>query len=81
MAVRLIATILGLAAAGALASAGDTVTIDFTVLRAIDVEVAILGADGHVVRHVAAGVLGGEEPAARTPEGGTRAGARMGRQR
>ncbi|MGB2820110.1 MAG: hypothetical protein WBF17_03955, partial [Phycisphaerae bacterium] len=37
-------------------------TIEFAVSAATDVEVAILGADGKVVRHLAAGVLGGETP-------------------
>lgn len=42
--------------------AGDTVRIAFAVSAPTDVEVAVLGADGKVVRHLAAGVLGGESP-------------------
>ena len=40
--------------------AGDKVKIEFAVDRPTDVEVAVLGADGKVVRHLAAGVLGGK---------------------
>ena len=39
--------------------AGDKTKIEFAVDRSTDVEVAVLGADGKVVRHLAAGVLGG----------------------
>jgi len=39
---------------------GDRVTIAFTASAPTDVEVAVLGADGKVVRHLAAGVLGGK---------------------
>jgi len=42
--------------------AGETVKVAFTVSAPTDVEVAVLGADGKVVRHLAAGVLGGEKP-------------------
>ena len=38
---------------------GDKVKIAFTVSAPTDVEVAVLAADGKVVRHLAAGVLGG----------------------
>jgi DNA-binding beta-propeller fold protein YncE len=41
---------------------GDTVRIDFAVSGPTDVEVAILDAQGEVIRHLAAGVLGGENP-------------------
>ena len=40
--------------------AGDRLTISFTVSKATDVEVAVLNAKGEVVRHLAAGVLGGK---------------------
>jgi len=46
---------------------GDTVTVSFTVSAATDVEVAILDAKGHVVRHLAAGVLGENPPAPLKP--------------
>jgi len=42
--------------------AGDKVKIAFTLAAPTDVEVAVLGADGKVVRHLAAGVLGGANP-------------------
>ena len=41
---------------------GVRVKIAFTVAAPTDVEVAVLGADGKVVRHLAAGVLGGNSP-------------------
>jgi len=41
---------------------GDSVTVSFAVDRTTDVEVAILDAKGKVVRHLAAGVLGGKTP-------------------
>jgi DNA-binding beta-propeller fold protein YncE len=37
-------------------------TVEFTVSRPADVEVAVLDAGGQVVRHLAAGVLGGPKP-------------------
>jgi len=40
---------------------GDKVTIRFTLSAPTDVEVALLDADGDVVRHLGAGVLGGEK--------------------
>ena len=40
--------------------AGDKVTITFAVDKATDIEVAILDAKGKVVRHLAAGVVGGK---------------------
>ena len=42
--------------------AGDKVKISFTVSAPTDVEVAVLDAKGKVVRHLAAGVLGGKTP-------------------
>jgi len=44
------------------APAGTGATITFTVGARTDIEVAVLGAKGEVVRHLAAGVLGGEKP-------------------
>lgn len=44
------------------ARAGDKVKIEFAVTRDTDVEVAILGPDGKLVRHLAAGALGGQKP-------------------
>jgi len=41
---------------------GDKVKISFTVSAPTDVEVAVLASDGKVVRHLAAGVLGGAKP-------------------
>ena len=41
---------------------GENVKITFAVAGPTDVEVAILNADGRVVRHLAAGVLGGQTP-------------------
>src|SRR5262245_13174332 len=41
---------------------GDKTTISFAVSEAADVEVAVLDADGNVVRHLAAGVLGAKNP-------------------
>ncbi len=41
--------------------AGDKVTVSFAVSAKTDVEVAVLDARGEVVRHLAAGVLGGEK--------------------
>jgi len=43
--------------------AGGKTKISFEVSRATDVEVAVLDADGKVVRHLAAGVLGPKAPA------------------
>jgi len=40
---------------------GDKVKIAFAVAAPTDVEVAVLGADGKVVRHLAAGALGAKE--------------------
>jgi hypothetical protein len=40
----------------------DATTITFTVSAATDVEVAVLDAKGNIVRHLAAGVLGGKNP-------------------
>lgn len=41
---------------------GDKVTIKFAVSEKTDVEVAILNGEGNVVRHLAAGLLGGLTP-------------------
>jgi hypothetical protein len=41
---------------------GDKVRIAFGVASATDVEVSVLDAQGRVVRHLAAGLLGGEKP-------------------
>ncbi len=41
---------------------GDKVKVAFTLAAPTDVEVAVLGADGKVVRHLAAGVLGAKNP-------------------
>ncbi len=46
----------------AAAKAGDGTKITFTLSAPADVEVAVLGADGKVVRHLAAGVLGAKNP-------------------
>src|SRR6516165_4962300 len=43
-------------------AAGKGFKIAFEVSASTDVEVAVLGADGKVVRHLAAGVLGGKIP-------------------
>ena len=43
------------------AKAGEGATIAFAVSEKTDVEVAVIGANGDVVRHLAAGVLGGEK--------------------
>src|SRR6516165_4369174 len=43
-------------------AAGKGFKIAFVVSAPTDVEVAVLGADGKVVRHLAAGVLGGTIP-------------------
>ena len=40
---------------------GEQVTITFTLSQAADVEVAVLDAEGRIVRHLAAEVLGGEK--------------------
>lgn len=42
--------------------AGSAATITFALASPNDVEVAVLAADGKVVRHLAAGVLGGANP-------------------
>ncbi len=46
----------------AVTRAGDTVTISFETRSFCDVAVAIEGADGRIVRHLAAGVLGPNAP-------------------
>ncbi len=42
--------------------AGDKVMISFSLSVPTDIEVAVLAADGSVIRHLAAGVLGGKNP-------------------
>src|SRR5436309_6549898 len=42
--------------------AGEQLTLTFAVSRSADVEIAVLDARGRVVRHLAAGVLGGKNP-------------------
>jgi sugar lactone lactonase YvrE len=44
------------------AKAGDRVKISFALSAPTDVEVAVVSADGKVVRHLAAGMLGGKNP-------------------
>jgi DNA-binding beta-propeller fold protein YncE len=44
------------------AKAGEKTEISFAVSAPTDVEVAVLSADGKVVRHLAAGALGGKNP-------------------
>lgn len=41
---------------------GDGFRINFELTRSMDVEVALLDAKGNIVRHLAAGVLGGKNP-------------------
>lgn len=41
---------------------GDAVAVTFVLAAPSDVEVAVLNAEGKVVRHLAAGVLGGKNP-------------------
>jgi len=41
---------------------GDQTKIAFAVSAPTDVEVAVLGTDGRIARHLAAGVLGGKKP-------------------
>ena len=49
--------------------AGDGAVVKFAVSTGTDVEVAVLGKDGTVIRHLAAGVLGGNQrsPSSRMP--------------
>ena len=54
---------VGFASKPAAERTGGGVTIRFAVQAATDVEVAVLDARGKVVRHLAAGVLGGNAPA------------------
>ncbi|MCG3178383.1 MAG: hypothetical protein BIFFINMI_00710 [Phycisphaerae bacterium] len=53
---------IALTAGPIVARSGQAATISFTVSGPTDVEVAILDGKGAVVRHLAAGVLGGSEP-------------------
>src|SRR6185503_19544796 len=41
---------------------GDKVVVSFAISAKSDVEVAILDAKGEPIKHLAAGVLGGEKP-------------------
>ena len=50
------------AAAPTVKRAGDAAVVTFAISKSADVEVAILDAKGRVVRHLAAGVLGGKNP-------------------
>ena len=50
----------GFSARPAIKKAGDKTTLSFTASAPTDVEVAVLDAGGRIVRHLAAGVLGGE---------------------
>ena len=74
--MRIITTVMSLVLAGTLALAAEVefkvaptatradgkVVVSFELSRPADVEVAIVDAKGKVVRHVAAGVLGGKNP-------------------
>ena len=60
---------------------GESVRISFSVNAATDVEVAILHGDGKVVRHLAAGVLGGKNPPPRAIASRPLAGIDLGWQR
>ncbi|HOX07375.1 MAG TPA: hypothetical protein PK280_13315 [Planctomycetota bacterium] len=53
---------VGFATKPTAAKAGENVKIDFALSAPADVEVAVLGADGKIVRHLAAGVLGAKNP-------------------
>ena len=44
------------------AKSGSNATFSFGVAKSTDVEVSVLNAKGGIVRHLAAGVLGGEKP-------------------
>ncbi|MSU77416.1 MAG: hypothetical protein EXS16_04885 [Gemmataceae bacterium] len=44
------------------AGMGEKITLSFAVTEAIDVEIAVLDGKGRIVRHLAAGVLGGKNP-------------------
>ena len=59
-----------LAAAPRAVRDGQKVVITFAVSRPTDVEVAVLDQRGKVVRHLAAGVVGGRAPAAAPLKGG-----------
>ncbi len=50
------------ASAPAVSKSGDGASITFALSKPTDVEVSVLNAKGGVVRHLAAGVLGGEKP-------------------
>ena len=74
--MRLVVAVLAILILGPLATSGEVsftakpvatrdggkVKIAFAVSAPTDVEVAVLGADGKVVRHLAAGVLGAKSP-------------------
>jgi hypothetical protein len=60
----------GLSGKPAASKAGDKVKVSFTVAAKTDVEVAILDSKGKVIRHLAAGVLGGKQPPPRPLKAG-----------
>src|SRR6185503_7986358 len=53
---------VGFAQPPSAARKGDRTLVSFALDKNADVEVAVLNADGDVVRHLAAGVLGGKNP-------------------
>src|SRR6185295_6762138 len=53
---------LGFAQAPTVSRKGDRTILTFALTKNSDVEVAVLNAAGDVVRHLAAGVLGGKNP-------------------
>ncbi|MBL8025168.1 MAG: T9SS type A sorting domain-containing protein [Fibrobacteres bacterium] len=59
LAVAINASLLGPVS---LTNNGASITISFSVSAMTDVEVAVIGTDGKVLRHLAAGVLGGSYP-------------------
>jgi NHL repeat len=60
LATRITAGEAGFASQPVARKAGKKVIISFTVASKTDVEVAVLNAEGKVIRHLAAGVLGGQ---------------------
>ncbi|HEX7897491.1 MAG TPA: hypothetical protein VF950_07005 [Planctomycetota bacterium] len=60
--LMLLAGDVGFAQPPALAKQGDRWVVTFALTQSSDVEVAVLNAAGDVVRHLAAGVLGGPNP-------------------
>ncbi|MHC4914828.1 MAG: SMP-30/gluconolactonase/LRE family protein [Planctomycetota bacterium] len=61
---------VGFSAAPKVSSAGGKKVVSFSVKSATDVEVAILDAGGKVIRHLAAGRLGGKKPPPAPLKGG-----------